>query len=357
MASSVLAVGDPSRESTRRALVWCLACSVLFTAFAFWTTQDKPLRAHSPWQDDPYDVVVSFTQLVVPVLAGAIAMRALHCRRNLPLPAVRVRDLLRGARVVTGAIVMTVAVDWVAVVLGVNGHAWGGPGRALIAALAVVTAAALASVAALWAAERRARVWRRYRPSTQDPDWVEDLLAAVVEQLGRWGLAWRGATQAVAWVQRVVIDGRHGMRRHRVVAALAAAIGVGLALALAEAAGEGVSADPLVVITHGALLVTIGASGLFAVLVAVGSYLRLVRSATVLPATVGGRGWQPALLWAGFAAAGSVPFSVAFRDQLGALAGYPITGNGRAAVLIAICSTAAAVTSLVIRAAAGRRRS
>ncbi len=48
MASSVLAVGDPSRESTRRALVWCLACSALFTVFAFWTTQDKPLRAHSP---------------------------------------------------------------------------------------------------------------------------------------------------------------------------------------------------------------------------------------------------------------------------------------------------------------------
>jgi len=82
-----------------------------------------------------------------------------------------------------------------------------------------------------------------------------------------------------------------------------------------------------------------------------------VRSATVLPATVGSRGWQPALLWAGFAAAGSVPFSVAFRDQLGALAGCPITGNGGAAVLIAICSTAAAVTGLVIRAAAGRRRS
>ncbi len=196
MASSVLAVGDPSRESTRRALVWCLASSALFTVFAFLTTQDKPLRAHSPWQDDPYDVVVSFTQLVVPMLAAAIAMRALRCRRNLPLPAVRVRDLLRGARVAIGAIVMTVAVDWVAVVLGVNGQAWGGLGWALIAALAFVTAAALASIAAIWGAERRARVWRRYQPSAQDPDWVEDLLAVVVEQLGRWGLAWRGATQA-----------------------------------------------------------------------------------------------------------------------------------------------------------------
>ena len=357
MASSVLAVGDPSRESTRRALVCCLACSALFTAFAFWTTQDKPLRAHSPWQDDPYDVVVSFTQLVVPMLAAAIAMRALRCRRNLPLPAVRVRDLLRGARVVTGAIIMTVAVDWVAVALGVNGHAWGGPGRALIAALTVVTAAALASAAAIWAAERRARVWRRYQPSAQDPDWVEDLLAVVVEQLEWCGVAWRGATQAVAWVQGVVLDGRHGLRRHRVVAALAAAIGVGLALALAEAAGEGVSADPVVAVTDGALLVTIGASGLFAVLLSVGSYLRLVRSATVLAATARSRRCQPALLWAGFAAAGSVPFSVAFRDQLGALAGYSIAGNGRAAVLIATCATVAAVTGLVFRAATGWRRS
>jgi hypothetical protein len=56
---------------------------------------------------------------------------------------------------------MTVAVDWVAVVLGVNSQAWGGLGWPLIAALVVVTAASLASVAAIWAAERRARVWRR----------------------------------------------------------------------------------------------------------------------------------------------------------------------------------------------------
>ena len=96
---------------------------------------------------------------------------------------------------------------------------------------------------------------------------------------------------------------------------------------------------------------------MFAVLLSVGSYLRLVRSATVLAATARSRRCQPALLWAGFAAAGSVPFSVAFRDQMGALAGYSIAGNGRAAVLIATCATVAAVTGLVFRAATGWRRS
>jgi hypothetical protein len=67
---------------------WCLAAAIAFTAFAFLTTQARGLRAHSPWQDDPYDVVVSFTQFVVPAIALGVAVRMQRFRRDLPQPTV-----------------------------------------------------------------------------------------------------------------------------------------------------------------------------------------------------------------------------------------------------------------------------
>lgn len=46
-----------------RGVSWCCTGdAVLFTAFAVATRQVRALRAHSPWQDDPYDVVVSAPQ-------------------------------------------------------------------------------------------------------------------------------------------------------------------------------------------------------------------------------------------------------------------------------------------------------
>src|SRR3954469_2525655 len=123
----------------RRVLWWCVGGAVLFTAFAMATTQVRALRAHSPWQDDPYDVVVSFTQLLVPALAAAVAVR-IAVRRPEAAPG----DLSRGGWALVGLIAMTAATDWVAVGLRVHEDAWGRVGQLLIAALALITAVTVA---------------------------------------------------------------------------------------------------------------------------------------------------------------------------------------------------------------------
>ena len=131
----------------RRALWWSVGCAVLFTAFAAGT---RRLRAHSPWQEDPYDVVVSFTELLVPALAVALVARIAGRRPQPPLT-----DLLRGGRALVGMVAVTAVTDGVAVALRVHAGAWGGTGRLLIAALAVVTLAAATAAAALRRATRR----------------------------------------------------------------------------------------------------------------------------------------------------------------------------------------------------------
>ena len=65
----------------KRALWSTAGMVVVFTAFAVVTTQVKTVRAGSPWQDDPYDGVVSFTVFLVPALAFLIAVRVGLSRR------------------------------------------------------------------------------------------------------------------------------------------------------------------------------------------------------------------------------------------------------------------------------------
>src|SRR5689334_17876552 len=86
--------------------------------------RDRAVRAHSPWQDDPYDALVSFTQLLVPVMVAAGVARAQLCRRLEPLPAARLDGLVRAARLVVLLVAATAGVDVVAVALGTHREAW-----------------------------------------------------------------------------------------------------------------------------------------------------------------------------------------------------------------------------------------
>jgi len=176
----VLAVGDPFRGRVRTTLVVSLGGVVVFMAFAWVTTQAQSVRAHSPWQDDPYDLVVSFAGLFVPLLAGGAMARVWLCRRWRPLRAARVRDLLRAAWLVSLSITVTVVADWVAVILGVHRAEWDGPGGLLIGALAILTVSAAVLLVTV-RATGRAAPWRAFPAHPADPDWLDDLLAVATE--------------------------------------------------------------------------------------------------------------------------------------------------------------------------------
>jgi predicted dienelactone hydrolase len=359
----------------RRALWWCVGCAVVFTAFAAGTTQVRALRAHSPWQDDPYDVVVSFTQLLVPALAVAMAMRIAGQR---PVPGLR--DLLRGGRALVGMVAVTVVTDWVAVVLRVHAGAWGGTGRLLIAALAVVTLAAAAAAAALRRATARTRDHAHIAPQVAGPDWADDVLASVGDLVGRCSAVGRPSARAVGWLRRVAVGGRHGLRRHRLATAVLASAGVSACLTLGEALGDGLGPHPA---AAAIARLVIGTAGLLTALLPLNAYLGVLRQGQPardgqpLPSLPGGDGKQipstpggdrqplssapgrpcrrPALGCAAYAMVASVPVAVGFRHGIGALVDYPVTDWGRLARMLAVVAVLAGLITLLAQATRRRR--
>src|SRR5690349_5461513 len=192
----------------KRALWATAGMVVVFTAFAVVTTQVKTVRAGSPWQDDPYDGVVSFTVFLVPALAFLIAARVALTRNRLMEPVYR-------ASLVAGALVAATAVtDWVAVALRADSPLWNGWTPWLIGALGAVTVVTAVVVPVVWQARRRV--------ADADPpgDWLADL-----------------PLPAKAFV-----------RRHIVAIAALASLAGSLAITTAEAVGEGWT-SPLLYLT------------------------------------------------------------------------------------------------------------
>ncbi|RMI35308.1 hypothetical protein [Nocardia stercoris] len=80
MEAQVEAVESRAVRAVNPALTGSFVAGVGFVALTWTTTQAKSVRAVSPWQTDPYDVVVSFTEFVVPALLSLMALRMLVWR-------------------------------------------------------------------------------------------------------------------------------------------------------------------------------------------------------------------------------------------------------------------------------------
>lgn len=350
-ALSVLPVGHPVRPAAGRALLWTFATAVVFTAFALVTTQDKPLRAHSPWQDDPYDAVVSFTLFVVPLFAGLGLARAWLCRADQPLAASRLLDLLRAADVVLVAVALTVIADWVAFAARAPAVLGDPRGAELTAGLALVTVPAAAAALLTVRAHRLAR--GAAVAGHDDPDWLEDLLAVLAVHARRLGATGAPVSRLIERSGRSVLDGRFGPRRRPIEAALLAATGFALALAAVELVGEPPTGGVTTTIGLTVLRVTIGMAGMFAILVLAGAYLHLVR-----PAPGGLHHRHPAAVVALVVAGLCVPLAVAFRDQLAALSGGALRGESLTdlGLLIGLVAVTGATIALGAATARSRRR-
>ena len=162
-------VGEPAIHATRRALGSTLVAATAFTAFAVITTQDKAVRAGSPWQNDPYDGVVSFTGLPVPALVILIALRAALLRRSGPQPVFRIDQLLRASLVCALLIAVTVVTDAVAAAVRADRPLWTVVTAGLIWSLVPLAALTVAALVVLHRA-------RRLLPTEQAAgDWIDDL--------------------------------------------------------------------------------------------------------------------------------------------------------------------------------------
>lgn len=308
-----LPVGHPARPAAARALWVSVAVASLFTVFAYASTQVHAVRAGSPWQNDPYDALVSLTEFLVPVLSALVVTRMWLCRRFEPLPLFRVRQVLRAAQVATGLVAGTVAVDWVAAATGADQPLWDRGTPWLIATLVPLSGAVLAA----FGLQRSAihRLPRGARPPAGD--WLDDA-AALAERLR--------TPRVAAWLRATrVLD---HIRRHVLVVAAAISILASAAVTTALVVGEGGGLPPQLYLT----MAVIYAAGLFAFCLIANRTLHLATARTVAnpnPSAQGQRLSRAAYV-AVVAAALSAYVAFALRDTIGsALFGAPVTTVGQ----------------------------
>ena len=147
--AGVLAAGDPRRPAIGRAVFGTLLAAAVFSAVTGPVKQIAPLYDHAPWLNDPFDTAVSFAMFFVPFIAACCLARVSLCRRAAPLPVTRVRDLLRGCRVVLAATAVTLLAEWVSVAIGENRGEWNGATWLQVGLLALMTALAIRAAVSL----------------------------------------------------------------------------------------------------------------------------------------------------------------------------------------------------------------
>ncbi|WP_369363295.1 hypothetical protein AB5L52_09225 [Streptomyces sp. CG4] len=168
-----------------------LGVAAVFEAWTVLATQDKTVRAASPWQDDPYDVVVSLTQFTAPMLALVIGLRLLAWQA--PGGADRARQTVRAAGVMTALVGLTLTSEWAAVVARTP-SSFSGWTSVLISGLVVNSVLTVAAAVPL---VRR----RRWPGASRVPrhDWLDDAVFVCrrIPVVRRWAGA-----DAVEWVRR-----------------------------------------------------------------------------------------------------------------------------------------------------------
>ncbi|MGW2254953.1 hypothetical protein ACWCXH_32935 [Kitasatospora sp. NPDC001660] len=303
LTNDQLEVGHPARPAAVAALLTSVAGATAFTVFAYLTTQVRVVRAGSPWQDDPYDAVVTFTMFFVPLLGALGAARALLCRRGRPLPRYRIEQVLRAALVCTLLVAATLATDWAAVAARADHASWDDGTPWLIASLLPLTGVTAESLLLLRRAIRRLPEPVHGADGARG-DWLDDLvplanlLAGPRSRTGRALAALVGRGKVLGFVRL----------RFALLAAVAA-VTAGLLVATGLASGEG---------WPGALLFTVEtavfAGGTFAFVMICNSVLRF---ASPPPASRTRRAARIATT----AGALALPVSLALRDTAWQLLG------------------------------------
>jgi hypothetical protein len=296
---SVVPVDDPRRPVIRRAVFGTLWAAAIF--FVFTTTKEiKPIYSHSPWPNDPYDTVMSFTMFFVPLVAACVLVQVSLCLRSEPLSTARVVAIVRACRVAVAVIVVDLASAWVALALAANRSQW-----TLTATGIEVGLLGLATLVATLAIGHLARIPRLPRPAglhdLDAPDWLGDAVT-VARRESRWFGPFRRLVLTTAdWAQRSLVS---QVRRHPLVAAAIASAGFGIAVGAWQGYREGYFL-PVTLLVMG-----LGFCGMFAFLVAACSYFGLVRSARP------SYGVQRRVLDAGVAACAAAVVTLAFRNSL-----------------------------------------
>ncbi|HTJ71679.1 MAG TPA: hypothetical protein VL551_29335 [Actinospica sp.] len=347
--SAELPAGDPARRAAERGIAGTLGLALLFILF-IWSAKKIPeLYRHEPWQDDPYDALISLSIFWVPLLAALCLTRVLLWRRTAPQPVRRTRELLRASCVLLVVITATLAGDWISVVLRVHQASWTGATAVAVAGLATVSLVAFATARAL----RRAS--RQPLPQADGPDWLTDMTSLGEQVTARLGPLRPHATRVVLVADRYAVK---AVRRHPLLVAGGLSLAFGFTTALAQGLQEGYTLGVYLVLflNH--------AAGMFAYLALLGAFLGIAGTPPQQRAVTQSAATRRRAVHAGIAACVSIPVAGAFRAQLWSLIGRPgsIGPYGLIALMLAAAAAAAVLTyatetvTETITERAGRRR-
>jgi len=261
--TAMISVGDRWRASLRIPVFGTIGLAGLFLLCTVPVKEEPSLFNHAPWLNDPFDTVISFMMFFVPFVALLCIPRVLLCRRALPLPATRIRDVLRGIRVVLVGVGVTLVSEWIALAIRDNQRAWNGATWLQVGVLATMTSLTIGLAAV---------VYRTGLPGASDlqsSDLLGDVLALVGGESWLFGPARQPVSGVVAFVDERVLT---PIRKHPLWSAFCACALFGAGVSANQGVREGYTRP--VTITVAILLTT----GMFGLVVASGDYLGLVHS-------------------------------------------------------------------------------
>ena len=276
--------GRTATRLTRRAANAAALAVVVFWALFVFSAELPSVRAHSPWAEDPYDVVISFAALLVPLIALVTFVRCQRWRGLAPMPAPAVRQVLRGVGVVLLAIGTTVVVDVAALLARARAETWGpwfGSLVGLLALTGVLTLGAAALHALAWWGSRRYYLAGGAANPASEDDALDDVLALWVDVGMSAGRRFPSLGEAlVAGARRVDVAlqfSRLSPRRHPWVFCFVVALLSGVAFSTGHSLLEGLPVDPALALRVWLLYVGILAIGVVAGYTLFRQYLRLIR--------------------------------------------------------------------------------
>ena len=254
---------DPDTRATRIAANAAAFAVVAWAILYFVTTQMANIRAASPFGNDPWDIVVSYSAIFLPIVVGATWVRSLR-HRGPHLEAATASRIRTGTAIALATIGVNVASDALALLVV---RAPVSEGReALIVGLVVIAGLTTAMAAALLM--RATRIASPAAKDANEPDVLDDLLGLVAEV--------PGASRVVRPLDRFLATSPISPRRHRLIFGLLAAGLAGLAFDVWHAIVEGPWASLPVLILFAAL----AGGGVLVIYLVTLVPLRLIRPAS-----------------------------------------------------------------------------
>jgi hypothetical protein len=269
---------------TRRAANAAALAVVAFWALFVFSAELPAVRAHSPWAEDPYDVVVSFAAFLVPLVAVLTFVRCQRWRRPAAMPAPAVRQVLRGVGVALVAIATTIVADVAALVAGTRKEMWGpwfGSLVGLLALTGLLTLGAATLVALAWWRSRRCYVAGEAANPAGEDDVLDDVLALSID-VGtivrrRFPPLGEALVTGARRAETALRSSRLSPRRHPSAFCFVAAGLLGAAFSSWHSLLEGLPSDPTLALRVWLLYAGVLAIGIVTGYTVLGRYLRLIR--------------------------------------------------------------------------------